>query len=73
MDDVMLPQRSEGARIISFESFLRRTSGSRQDAEREAVGSPFGHCEPLRPLNQRQISHRRAMLKYMQGGDTLRN
>jgi hypothetical protein len=68
MDNVTKQKPLEGARLLSFETFLRRTSGSRQHPDRNEAQSPFGHCEAARPLNQRQISHRRAMLKYMLQG-----
>jgi hypothetical protein len=68
MDSVTKQKPPEGARLLSFEMFLRRTSGSRQHPDGNGAQSPFGHCEAARPLNQRQITHRRAMLKYMLQG-----
>jgi hypothetical protein len=68
MDNVTKQKPPERARLLSFETFLRRTSGSRQHPDRNESQSPFGHCEAVRPLNQRQITHRRAMLKYMLQG-----
>ena len=70
MDDVKMQRRAEGARILSFESFLRRTVVSGQSTDGAHADSPFGRPDPPRPLNQRQISHRRAMLKHMQGGQS---
>ena len=64
MDDVTM-QRPAGARIISFESFLRRTWGTRPDGSESQAASPFGHCAPTQRLTQRQINHRQVMLKYL--------
>ena len=64
MDDLTTHQR-RAARIISFETFLQRTWGTRRDAGGHETAGPFGHYEPPRPLTERQINHRQAMLKHM--------
>jgi hypothetical protein len=53
-----------GARIISFEAFVKRQSAGREPAERPAV-SPFARHGSTQGLDSRQITHRRAMLNYL--------
>jgi len=64
MDDVTMHPRPASARIISFESFLRRTWAARHDVGGNEVASPFGHGAATR-LTQRQINHRQVMLKHL--------
>jgi hypothetical protein len=66
MDDATMPQRP--GRVISFERFLQRNTGSRQAADGSTAGSPFGGSSAARLLTQRQITHRKAMLRHMQRG-----
>lgn len=56
----------ESARIISFEAFLKRRSDARREGEAPSV-SPFERHGGPRPLNRRQITHRRVMLTYLRG------
>jgi len=52
------------ARILSFETFVRRSMGAPEQAEQEqAPESPFVVRGWARPLNARQILHRQAMLR----------
>lgn len=68
MTDTALPQPSEtrprGARIISFETFMKRRSAGREPGEGPAI-SPFVHLGWTRALGSRQITHRRVMLNYL--------
>ena len=74
MRDTMLPRDMQprgtlpqgtgrGARIISFETFMKRRSAGREPGESPAI-SPFGRDGRSR-LDARQITHRRTMLNYL--------
>jgi hypothetical protein len=67
MGDVTDRTGAGPARILSFETFVRRSVGAaeRPDQSR-APESPFIVPGWLRPLNARQILHRQAMLRNFQ-------
>lgn len=55
------------ARILSFETFVRRSvTVPEQPDQEQAPESPFVVRGWVRPLNARQILHRQAMLRNVQ-------
>lgn len=52
------------ARILSFETFVRRSIRAPEESDQDgAPESPFNGQDSARPLNARQILHRQAMLR----------
>jgi hypothetical protein len=56
------------ARVLCFESFLRRSVGSREQVPpvTDAPDNPFQSRGWGRPLSEKEILHRRTMLNHFQ-------
>jgi hypothetical protein len=68
MTDAISNQPTRGARVLRFEDYLQRHSTARMESA-EVVESPFGRTVGASLLNVRQLTHRRVMLRYLQGRD----
>lgn len=61
MQEIIIARPIRTARILSFESFVRRNPQARE----QAVESPFTRAAQDKALSATQISHRRMMLGFL--------